>query len=79
MQDDDSGSKRYAGGITLCELVVLAGLCASTGDARRLAAAGGLRLNGIVVAHADNGLNAEVRQIRLSAGRMRHVRIELVD
>ncbi|MGO4382136.1 tyrosine--tRNA ligase [Pseudoduganella sp. RAF19] len=73
------GRAQHAAGITLGELAVLAGLCTSKSDARRLAAGGGLRLNGVAVLDADKSVNAEVGQVHLSAGRKRHVRIELGD
>jgi tyrosyl-tRNA synthetase len=44
---------RHAAGITLAELAVEAALAASRSEARRLAAGGGLRLDGKAVADAE--------------------------
>lgn len=66
---------RLAGGVTLAELAVDAGLAASRGAARRLAAGGGLRLDGVAVSDADAGLPAAGGEWVLSAGRKQHVRI----
>lgn len=66
---------RTPGGITLAELAVEAGLAASRGAARRLAAGGGLRLDGVAVPDADAVLAGEAREWVLSAGRKQHVRI----
>ena len=68
--------------ITVAELVVHAGLAKSKADARRLAAGGGLRFNGVLVEHAD--VKVERRdfddgQVVLSAGRKRHVRVLPTD
>ncbi|MOA70767.1 S4 domain protein [compost metagenome] len=52
-----------------------AGLAASRSAARRLAAGGGLRLDGEVVSDADQPLGGEAGEWRLSAGRKQHVRI----
>jgi len=64
--------------LTVAELTLHAGLAKSKGDARRLAAGGGLRFNGVLVEHAD--VKVERRdfddgQVILSAGRKRHVRV----
>jgi tyrosyl-tRNA synthetase len=66
---------RLAAGPTLAELAVEAGLVQSRSQALRLAAGGGLRLDGQVVADASQALPAAAEQWQLSAGRKRHVRI----
>jgi tyrosyl-tRNA synthetase len=66
---------RLAAGVSLAELAVEAGLAASRSAARRLAAGGGLRLDGEVVSDADQPLGGEAGEWRLSAGRKQHVRI----
>lgn len=68
---------RLAAGVTLAELAVQAGLAASRGAARRLAAGGGLRLDGIAVPDADAALGGGKEEWILSAGRKQHVRIVL--
>lgn len=68
---------RHPAGITLAELAVDAGLAASRGAARRLAAGGGLRLDGVAVPDADALLAGGAGEWVLSAGRKRHVRILL--
>lgn len=67
---------RHEAGVTLAELAVEAGLTASRSEARRLAAGGGLRLDGQTV-DADQALTTGTSQWRLSAGRKRHARIVL--
>lgn len=69
--------RRCMAGATLAELAVEAGLVASRGAARRLAAGGGLRLDGVAVADADLPLPPGARAWLLSAGKRRHVRVEL--
>lgn len=70
---------RLAAGVTLAELAVDAGLAASRGAARRLAAGGGLRLDGVTVPDADTVLTGEAREWVLSAGRKQHARIVVGD
>lgn len=71
------GAARRAAGVTLAELAVQAGLAASRGAAQRLAAGGGLRLDGIAVDDAARPLPPAGGEWLLSAGRRRHVRIVL--
>ncbi|SEI79141.1 tyrosyl-tRNA synthetase [Pseudomonas linyingensis] len=66
---------RLAAGVSLAELAVEAGLAASRSAARRLAAGGGLRLDGVAVSDADQLLGGDGNEWRLSAGRKQHVRI----
>ncbi|HET7094026.1 MAG TPA: hypothetical protein VFI22_11120, partial [Thermomicrobiales bacterium] len=47
------GRAEIAAGLTLAELFVRAGLCASRGDARRQAAQGGLSLDDVRIADVD--------------------------
>lgn len=68
---------RHAAGITLAELAVEAGLTGSRSEARRLAAGGGLRLDGEPVLEAEQILPAGGEQWQLSAGRKRHARVVL--
>lgn len=70
---------RLAAGVTLAELAVDAGLAASRGAARRLAAGGGLRLDGVAVADADVVLPADGVEWVLSAGRKQHARIVVAE
>lgn len=67
--------ERLAAGVSLAELAVEAGLAASRSAARRLAAGGGLRLDGVAVNDADQPLASDGSEWRLSAGRKQHVRI----
>jgi tyrosyl-tRNA synthetase len=67
--------ERLATGISLAELAVEAGLAASRSAARRLAAGGGLRLDGVTVDDADQTLDGHAGEWRLSAGRKQHVRV----
>lgn len=80
--DDNEGlptlvidAARLHTGVTLAELAVEGGLAASRSAARRLAAGGGLRLNGEAVSQADVALTADAAEWRLSAGRKHHLRI----
>ena len=67
---------QLAGGMAVVELLVAAGLAGSKGEARRLIAGGGARLNGAAV--GDEAAMANPAQIgadnaiKLSAGRKRH-------
>lgn len=70
---------RLLAGITLAELAVDAGLAASRGAARRLAAGGGLRLDGVAVGDADGTLPSTGEEWVLSAGRKQHARIVVSD
>lgn len=70
---------RLRRGISVAELAVETGLAASRGAARRLAAGGGLRLDGVAVADADALLPHGAASWLLSAGRRRHARITLAD
>ena len=70
---------RLRRGISVAELAVEAGLATSRGAARRLAAGGGLRLDGEPVADADALLPMNAASWLLSAGRRRHARITLAD
>lgn len=67
--------ERLVFGVTLAEITVEAGLAPSRGAARRLAAGGGLRLDGVAVESADLVLPANSAEWLLSAGRKVHVRI----
>lgn len=67
--------ERWNAGLTLAELLVESSLVASRGAARRLAAGGGLRLDGTPVENADQVLPSEKGEWLLSAGRRQHVRI----
>ncbi|MNZ72893.1 Tyrosine--tRNA ligase [compost metagenome] len=67
--------ERLAAGVSLAELAVEAGLATSRSAARRLAAGGGLRLDGVAVSDADQPLGGDGNEWRLSAGRKQHVRI----
>ncbi|WP_312518139.1 tyrosine--tRNA ligase [Massilia sp.] len=70
---------RLAAGVTLAELAVESGLAASRGAARRLAAGGGLRLDGVTAPDADAVLAGENGEWVLSAGRKQHARIVVVS
>jgi len=65
--------------VTLAELAVESGLAASRGAARRLAAGGGLRLDGVTAPDADAVLAGENGEWVLSAGRKQHARIVVVS
>lgn len=66
---------RVSAGLTLAELAVEGGLTPSRSAARRLAAGGGLRLDGIQVTNADLPLPSTAGEWRLAAGRKQHLRI----
>jgi len=69
-------------GIPVVELFTRAGLTRSRGEARRLIRAGGARIDDLRVddEHLVVGPDMFARgEIRLSAGRKRHVRVQLVD
>lgn len=70
---------RLAAGVTLAELAMDTGLAASRGAARRLAAGGGLRLDGVTVLDADALLAGGAGEWVLSAGRKQHVRVVVRD
>ncbi|MEA1672941.1 tyrosine--tRNA ligase [Nitrospirillum sp. BR 11163] len=60
-------------GALLIDLLVRGGLAASKGEARRLIAGGGVRVDGVVVAELDARIVARALPVRLTAGRKRHV------
>ncbi len=66
---------RLEAGVTLAEIVVEGGLASSRSAARRLAAGGGLRLNGEPVEQAESLLPTTKKEWRLSVGRKHHIRI----
>jgi tyrosyl-tRNA synthetase len=68
---------RRDAGVTLAELAVETGLAASCSAARRLAAGGGLRLDGVAVESAAQVLPLATAEWLLSAGRRQHARIVL--
>jgi tyrosyl-tRNA synthetase len=72
---------RFEEGIRVAELFRLAGLAASNSEARRLIRGGGARLDGLRVEDEQMVLGpeaAEKRELDLSAGRKRHVRVRVV-
>ena len=69
------------GGILAYEALRLAGLVKSNGEGRRLIKGGGARLNDVVIAAEDQSItsaDAEGGQIKLSAGKKRHVLLRLL-
>jgi tyrosyl-tRNA synthetase len=70
-----------AGGMPAFELLVRAGLAASNGEARRLIKGGGARLNDAVIASETQPVSLgdldAAGQLKLSAGRKRHVLVRL--
>ncbi|WP_262268571.1 tyrosine--tRNA ligase [Microvirga yunnanensis] len=67
-------------GVTVAQLLVLAGLSGSRSEARRLVGNSGARLNGVVVQDADAPVDpADLAggSLKLTAGRKRHVRVEV--
>ncbi len=66
-------------GITVAQLFVRAGLCASGKDAKRLITEGGARLNDVVVTDAGQKLMAGdlAEAVKLTAGRKRHALVML--
>ena len=70
-----------AGGVPVFELFVRAGLAASNGEARRLIKGGGARLNDAVVASETQAVSLgdfdAAGQLKLSAGRKRHVLVRV--
>jgi tyrosyl-tRNA synthetase len=71
----------FEAGISIVDLLVQAGLSTSRGEARRLVAGGGARVNDAPVTeeHARFGLDAlPGGQLKLSAGRKRHALVRAV-
>jgi len=69
-------ASRLAQGLPVVELLILAGLAGSNGEARRLVRAGGARLNDTPVADETMTVDAALLRegaLKLSAGRKRHV------
>lgn len=73
-------TQQIGDGLPLVDLLVLSGLTASKGAARRLIAAGGVRLNGEPICDEAARISPDRLQqsdgLRLSAGRKRHVLIK---
>jgi tyrosyl-tRNA synthetase len=74
-------SATLAGGVPAFELFVRAGLAASNGEARRLIKGGGARLNDAVIGSETQSVSVgdfnAAGQLKLSAGRKRHVLVRL--
>lgn len=70
---------QLAAGYSLTELLEQHGLQSSRGATRRLAAGGGLRLDGETIVDADLALPADGDGWLLSLGKKRHYRIQLED
>lgn len=70
-------AEALARGATLIDLLLDAGLQPSRGAARRLAAGGGVRLDGVEVRDLDAPLPAEVQGWTLSLGKKRHYAIRV--
>ncbi|WP_137819112.1 tyrosine--tRNA ligase [Pseudomonas sp. 2FG] len=66
-------------GLSLTDLLVAAGLQPSRGAARRLAAGGGVRLDGVSVVNVDTALPRDGCGWLLSLGKKRHFEIRLTD
>ncbi|MDH1161050.1 S4 domain-containing protein, partial [Pseudomonas otitidis] len=64
-------------GATLIDLLLDAGLQPSRGAARRLAAGGGVRLDGVEVRDLDAPLPADAQGWTLSLGKKRHYAIRV--
>ncbi len=73
------GADEVAGGITVAQLFVRAGLSASGKDAKRLIAEGGARLNDAAVTDAGQRISAAdlSAPMKLTAGRKRHALVTL--
>ncbi len=65
-------------GITLADLFIRAGLAASRGEARRLAAQGGLSLDGERVTAVDDPFHPDATLVLLRAGKKRYQRVRIV-
>lgn len=70
-------AEALARGATLIDLLLDAGLQPSRGAARRLAAGGGVRLDGVEVRDLDASLPAEAQGWTLSLGKKRHYAIRV--
>ncbi|MDH4564759.1 tyrosine--tRNA ligase [Pseudomonas sp. BN411] len=68
-----------AGGFSLADLLLREGLQPSRGAARRLAAGGGVRLDGVAVSDVDAPLQPADSSRRLSLGKKRHFELRCVD
>lgn len=71
--------ERVAAGLTLADICTEASLTASRSAARRLASGGGLRLDSVAVASADQSPPPGISQFVVSAGRKLHVRVLVED
>jgi tyrosyl-tRNA synthetase len=63
--------------MTLADLFVRAGLCSSRGDARRMAAQGGLSVGDTRVASVDDPVQADGAALLLRAGKKRFMRVAI--
>ncbi|HEU5434099.1 MAG TPA: tyrosine--tRNA ligase, partial [Thermomicrobiales bacterium] len=68
----------FAAGLTLADLFVRAGLCASRGDARRQAAQGGLSIDDVRVADIDLPFQAAADAVLLRRGKKNYRRVRVV-
>ena len=66
-------------GIGLIEALVAAGFAASRGEAKRLIAGGGARIDGVVVNDDAHRVSAEAQDLRLSAGKKKHAVLRRAD
>ena len=67
------------GGIGLIDALVTAGFAASRGEAKRLIAGGGARIDGVVVNDDAHRISAQAQDTRLSAGKKKHAVLRGVD
>ena len=66
-------------GIGLIDALVSAGFAASRGEAKRLIAGGGARIDGVVVNDDAHRVSAEAQNLRLSAGKKKHAVLRRAD
>lgn len=71
--------ERLRQGITVAELAVEGGLAASRNEARRLAAAGGLKLDGRPVIDLGEKLEVGATDWRIPVGRKHHIWVQLQE
>ncbi|MDE2403421.1 MAG: tyrosine--tRNA ligase [Sphingomonadales bacterium] len=61
-----------AEGLTIVDALVGIGFATSRGEARRLVAGGGARLDGVAINDESHRIDAQATEIRISAGKKRH-------
>lgn len=61
-----------AGGVALVDALVGIGFAVSRGEAKRLVAGGGARLDGVVISDEQHSISGIAGEVRISAGKKKH-------